>query len=50
MAWRDAVTKDYYRVLGVSPETTPDDIKRAYRRLALEHHPDRNRGNRQAEE
>ena len=50
MGWRDAATKDYYRVLGVSPEAGPDDIKRVYRRLALECHPDRNRGDRQAEE
>lgn len=50
MAWSNASEKDYYRLLGVSPEALPDEIKRAYRRLALEYHPDRNRGDRKAEE
>ncbi len=42
--------KDYYRVMELSPEATEDEIRRAYRRLALRWHPDRNPGNAEAEE
>jgi len=44
------VMKDYYQILGVEPEATEEQIRKAYRRLALQHHPDRNPGDPGAEE
>ena len=42
--------RDYYEVLGVQKNAGDQQIKSAYRKLALEHHPDRNQGNAEAEE
>ena len=45
MAQQEWLEKDYYKVLGVSGKATEDEIRRAYRKLAKEYHPDHNPGN-----
>ncbi|MFI0925821.1 molecular chaperone DnaJ [Streptomyces sp. NPDC021012] len=49
MSTKDFVEKDYYKVLGVPKDATEAEIKKAYRKLARENHPDANKGDASAE-
>ena len=50
MSTKDFLEKDYYKTLGVSKDAGADGIKKAYRKLARQYHPDANKGDAAAEE
>ena len=50
MSTKDWLEKDYYKVLGVASDAKPDEIKKAFRKLAREFHPDQNKHNPEAEQ
>lgn len=50
MSTKDWIEKDYYKVLGVSKDAKPEEIKKAFRKIARENHPDQHPGDKKAEQ
>src|SRR5664280_3727807 len=50
MSTKDFIEKDYYKAIGVPKDAKPTDIKKAYRKLARQYHPDANKGEAKSEE
>ena len=42
--------RDYYEILGITKSASAEEIKKSYRKVAMEHHPNRNPGNKSTEE